>query len=83
MPKVFVILTLTCRSNGKITSIDAEPNLDNKDFKKTLKITWLADTPKGKTIPCACVFFDHIINKAVLGKDEDFKNYIDHETRVN
>ncbi|XP_059478554.1 bifunctional glutamate/proline--tRNA ligase [Neocloeon triangulifer] len=71
------------RANGKITSIDAEPNLDNKDYKKTLKITWLADTAKGKTIPCACVYFDHIISKAVLGKDEDFKNYIGHETRTD
>ncbi|CAB3368587.1 Hypothetical predicted protein [Cloeon dipterum] len=69
------------RSNGGITSVDAEPNLDNKDYKKTLKITWLADTPKGKTIPCACVYFEHIISKAVLGKDEDFKDYIGHDTR--
>jgi hypothetical protein len=64
-------------------SIDAEPNLENKDFKKTLKITWLADTSKAATISCACVYFDHIISKANLGKDEDFKNYIDHETRVS
>ena len=34
-------------------------------------------------MPCVCVYFDHIINKAVLGKDDDFKNFIGHETRVS
>ncbi|KAF4516851.1 hypothetical protein B566_EDAN006246 [Ephemera danica] len=71
------------RKDGAVVSVDAETNLDNKDFKKTLKITWLADTPKAPTVACACVYFDHIISKANLGKDEDFKQYIDHETRTD
>ena len=29
-------------TDGKIKEIDAELNLDNKDYKKTLKVTWLA-----------------------------------------
>lgn len=70
------------RENGKIVSIEAEPNLSNKDYKKTVKITWLAETEKAPFIPCICVYFDNIISKAVLGKDEDFKNFIGHETRV-
>ncbi|GLV40122.1 Glutamyl-prolyl-tRNA synthetase [Carabus blaptoides fortunei] len=70
------------RENGKVTSVEAEPNLDNKDYKKTLKLTWLCDTDQGKFTPCYCVYFEHIINKAVLAKDEDFKKYIGHETRT-
>ncbi|RZC42964.1 tRNA-synt 1c domain containing protein, partial [Asbolus verrucosus] len=69
------------RENGKITSVDVDPNLENKDYKKTLKLTWLAVTDKGKFTPTWCVYFDHLINKALLGKDEDFKQFIGHETR--
>lgn len=74
----FIIL----RTNNTITSIDAEANLDNKDYKKTPKITWLAVTDNAKFTPTWCVYFSHIISKPLLGKDEDFKQYIGHETRV-
>ncbi|XP_063387259.1 bifunctional glutamate/proline--tRNA ligase isoform X3 [Cydia fagiglandana] len=67
--------------DGTVTSIDATPNLENKDYKKTLKLTWLADTPQSPPLEVYCVYFDHIISKAVLGKDEDFKQYIGHQTR--
>jgi hypothetical protein len=70
------------RANGKIVSVEAEPNLSNKDYKKTLKLTWLAEAESAPFVPCICVYFDHIISKAVLGKDEDFKDYIGHNTRV-
>ncbi|XP_034232537.1 bifunctional glutamate/proline--tRNA ligase [Thrips palmi] len=70
------------RKGGKIESVEAEPNLDNKDFKKTLKITWLAETPKAEFTPTYCVYYDHIISKAVLAKDEDFKTYIPKSTRT-
>lgn len=67
----------------KITSIDAALNLDNKDFKKTVKLTWLYEGESMNDFPPTyCVYFDHIISKAVLGKDEDFKQYIGHDTRV-
>lgn len=68
--------------NGKIESVDAEPNLDNTDFKKTLKITWLADTTNAPFTPVICVYFDNLINKGVLGKDENFKDFIGHNTRA-
>ncbi|CAH2045899.1 unnamed protein product, partial [Iphiclides podalirius] len=67
--------------DGSVASVDATPNLENKDYKKTLKLTWLADTPQSPTVETYCVFFDHIISKPVLGKDEDFKKYIGHQTR--
>ncbi|GJQ78345.1 hypothetical protein Trydic_g22173 [Trypoxylus dichotomus] len=70
------------RENGKITSISAQPNIENKDYKKTIKLTWLAETEKAEFTPTYCVYFDHIISKALLGKDEDFKQYIGHQTRV-
>ncbi|KAH8264319.1 hypothetical protein KR038_006393 [Drosophila bunnanda] len=69
-------------ASGNITSVDASLNLDNKDFKKTLKLTWLAVEDDASAYPPTfCVYFDNIISKAVLGKDEDFKQYIGHKTR--
>jgi bifunctional glutamyl/prolyl-tRNA synthetase len=67
--------------NGQVV-VEAEPNLQDTDYKKTPKLTWLAVTEKAKPTPCVCVFFDHIISKAVLAKDEDFKQYINTNTRV-
>ncbi|CAK9797250.1 Bifunctional glutamate/proline--tRNA ligase [Anthophora plagiata] len=78
------------RENGIITRIMAELDLQNKDYKNTLKITWLAipsqkNDNNGSTanlIPCYAVYFNHIISKPVLGKDEDYKDFIAKDTRV-
>nr|CAI5819600.1 unnamed protein product [Callosobruchus analis] len=69
------------RQNGQITKVEAQTNLEDKDYKKTLKLTWLAETEKADFTPTWCVYFDHIISKPLLGKDEDFKQYVNHETR--
>lgn len=68
--------------NGEIISVEAETNLQNQDYKKTVKLTWLAETAKASFTPTYCIYFDHIISKPLLGKDEDFKQFIGHETRV-
>lgn len=67
----------------RVTSVDANLNLDNKDFKKTIKLTWLFEGKPEDFPPTYCVYFDHIVNKAVLAKEEDFKQFIGHETRVS
>lgn len=70
-------------ADGKVTSIDAELNLENTDFKKTAKITWLISSPNNAPFtPVKCYHFDHIISKGVLDKEEDFKQYCDHQTEV-
>uniref|UniRef100_A0A646QDB6 Bifunctional glutamate/proline--tRNA ligase n=1 Tax=Hemiscolopendra marginata TaxID=943146 RepID=A0A646QDB6_9MYRI len=69
-------------SSGKVASIEAKPNLDNKDFKKTMKLTWLAKNANVPLIPCVCVYFEHIISKTVLDKDDDFKNFINTNTKT-
>ena len=68
--------------DGKVTSIDAVTDLDNKDFKKTLKVTWLAETPDAPFIPTKCLYYDHIISKAVLDKADDFKSFINKDTET-
>ncbi|XP_031784893.1 bifunctional glutamate/proline--tRNA ligase [Nasonia vitripennis] len=77
------------KENGKVIEVDASLNLDNKDYKNTLKLTWIAadnpelveKTPNATTIPCYTVYFDHIITKPVLGKDDDFKDFVAKDTR--
>ncbi|XP_072713069.1 bifunctional glutamate/proline--tRNA ligase isoform X3 [Ciconia boyciana] len=76
-----IITKLNRNSSGKIASIDAKLNLENKDFKKTTKITWLAETPHAPLIPTVCVNYEHLITKPVLGKDEDFKQYINRNSK--
>ncbi|KAM9273152.1 bifunctional glutamate/proline--tRNA ligase isoform 6-T6 [Cariama cristata] len=76
-----IITKLNRNSSGKIVSIDARLNLENKDFKKTTKITWLAETPCAPLIPTVCVNYEHLITKPVLGKDEDFKQYINRNSK--
>lgn len=71
-------------ASKKITSIDAVTNLDNKDYKKTIKLTWLYEGESREDFPpTVCVYFEHIISKPVLGKDEDFKQYVAKDTRVS
>ncbi|KAK7104463.1 hypothetical protein V1264_019176 [Littorina saxatilis] len=72
---------------GKVTSVNAELNLDNTDYKKTQKITWLTDvesaidSSQGALVPTVCVQYEHIITKGVLDKDEDFKQYINTDSK--
>jgi bifunctional glutamyl/prolyl-tRNA synthetase len=59
-----------------------------QDYKKTQKITWLTevagaeDHQQGALVPTVCVQYDHIITKGVLDKDEDFKQYINTDSKV-
>ncbi|XP_031617339.1 bifunctional glutamate/proline--tRNA ligase isoform X2 [Contarinia nasturtii] len=77
-----LIKKINRNASKKITSIDAVPNLENKDYKKTIKLTWLYEgASKDDFPPTVCVYFEHIISKAVLGKDEDFKQYVAKDTR--
>ncbi len=72
------------KENGKVVAVDATPNLDNRDFKKTLKVTWLAkvDKPEAAFTPAVCVHFDHIISKPVLDKNDDFKDFVNKNSQT-
>uniref|UniRef100_A0A452IAN6 Uncharacterized protein n=1 Tax=Gopherus agassizii TaxID=38772 RepID=A0A452IAN6_9SAUR len=76
-----IITEIHRNSSRKIVSIDAKLNMENKDYKKTTKITWLAETPHAPLIPAVCVNYDHLITKPVLGKDEDFKQYVNRNSK--
>lgn len=69
-------------ATGAVSSLEARLDLENKDYKKTTKITWLADTPQAPLVPAICVNYQHLISKPVLGKDDDFKDYINRNSKV-
>ncbi|KAM6981295.1 bifunctional glutamate/proline--tRNA ligase [Aplochiton taeniatus] len=77
-----IITKINKDASGKVLSMEGRLNLDNKDFKKTTKITWLADTARAPLLPTVCVNYQHLISKPVLTKDDDFKQYINNHTKL-
>lgn len=85
-----VLINKIQKENGVVKKVFAELNLENKDYKNTLKITWLAipsdeindDISKVNLVPCYAVYFNHIINKSVLEKDDDYKDFVAKDTRM-
>jgi len=70
---------ITKNENGVVQVIHASMDLDNKDFKKTLKVTWLNSD---SLIEAKLVYYDHLITKSVLGKDEEFKSFINRASKT-
>ncbi|XP_077280024.1 glutamyl-prolyl-tRNA synthetase [Temnothorax americanus] len=74
---------------GNIVDVEARLNLEDKNYKNTLKITWLAESlprsdtkaEKSNPIKCYAVYFDHILSVPILSKDDDFKNFVTKDTR--
>uniref|UniRef100_A0A6Q2XI68 Bifunctional glutamate/proline--tRNA ligase n=1 Tax=Esox lucius TaxID=8010 RepID=A0A6Q2XI68_ESOLU len=77
-----IITKIHKEANGKITSLEGKLNLENKDYKKTTKITWLAETACAPLLPTVCVNYQHLITKPVMGKDDDFKEYINKQSKL-
>ena len=65
--------------NSVVQSVSASLDLDNKDFKKTMKVTWLN---KDSVQAANLVYYDHIITKSILSKDEDFKEFLNRDSKV-
>uniref|UniRef100_A0A8C3A7E0 Bifunctional glutamate/proline--tRNA ligase n=1 Tax=Cyclopterus lumpus TaxID=8103 RepID=A0A8C3A7E0_CYCLU len=78
-----LIITKINKYVGSLFSLSrARLNLDNKDFKKTTKITWLADTNSAPLLPTICINYLPLISKAVITKDDDFKEYINKNSKL-
>ena len=59
--------------------VKGQLNLENTSYTGTAKLTWLPTTP---TTPTTVVHFDHLISKAILKPNDDFKDYVNRNTRV-
>ena len=70
------------KAGNKVTKVEAEDNTTNKDYKKTMKVTWLCDNEeKSPFTPAVLIFYDHIISKAILDKDDDFKDFVAKDSK--
>ncbi|KAF7212688.1 transcript variant X1 [Nothobranchius furzeri] len=77
-----IITKINKGADGKVMSMEARLDLDNKDFKKTTKITWLAETDSAPLLPTICINYQPLISKAVITKDDDFKEYINKKSKL-
>jgi glutamyl-tRNA synthetase len=72
-----VKLTKVEKKDGHTISINAELDLENKDFKKTMKVTWLVEP----SVEIQAVRYDPVISKAIIGKEEEWKNYVNKDSK--
>ncbi|KAG7277462.1 hypothetical protein CRUP_022550, partial [Coryphaenoides rupestris] len=77
-----IITKINKAANGKVSSLEARLNLENTDFKKTTKITWLTDSQHAPLLPTVCINYQHLISKPVLGKEDNFKDFINKESKL-
>jgi glutamyl-tRNA synthetase len=65
---------------GNVLSLKGTYDAASTNFSKTKKATWLAAIED--VVPCKFVEFDHLIWKAKLGDEEDFKDFVNPVTRA-
>ena len=63
---------------GVVQELCAQLNLDDKDFKKTLKSTWINEAASQNAL---FTYYDHLITKSILGKDDEFKDFLNKESK--
>ncbi|VDL21332.1 unnamed protein product [Hymenolepis diminuta] len=76
------------KMDGRIESVDAELNLEDADYKKTHKVTWLADPSIVKCVgkdlsqltPLSCLTYGNLISKPLIGKEEKFEDFINRDS---
>jgi len=66
---------------GRVVQLIMKLRLDNKDYKKTPKLTWISTEMEHSPVSMITIDYDHIISKAVVSKDDDWKQYINYDSR--
>lgn len=75
-----VTITSITSVDDVVTHIKATYDPTSTNFSKTKKITWLAYVP-ADLVQCKLFQFDHIITKATLAADDDFKDYVNTDSK--
>ncbi|KAL3081909.1 hypothetical protein niasHT_037087 [Heterodera trifolii] len=63
---------------GRITAVEVDLDLDNKDYKKTLKVTWLAN--RAENFAVKTVRYEHLISTPIISKEEDWKEFVNRDS---
>lgn len=74
-----VRVTEVVRDGDLVVSLRGEYLPDATNFSKTKKLSWL--TVSQDNVSAVLVEFDHLLNKAKIEEDEDFKNFVNPVTR--
>ena len=74
------IVTKKEEINGELV-LHADLLPEDKDFKKTKKITWVCSDPD-TTIEITLVEFDHLITKKKVEDTDDVKLLVNHNSRI-
>jgi len=69
-------------NSGEIEFMEGETQLDNKDYKNTLKLTWLAETSQAPLTPVTCVHYDNIMTKVKLDEGDKFENFVNYASKT-
>ena len=75
-----VIIT-SKKQEGDTISLTGKLNLDDKDYKKTKKFTWVA-ADEETTVDITLVEYDHLINKKKLEENETVKDFVNTNSRI-
>ncbi|KAI0256888.1 glutamate-tRNA ligase [Lactifluus subvellereus] len=71
-----IVRSKTTDGTGTITALTMELNLDG-DFRKTKKITWLAQpTPAHPLVDATLIDYDYLITKKKLEESDDVKDFV-------
>lgn len=76
------VTKLSRDGSGHVTSVEAKLSLDDTEYKNRQKLTWLAEVDHAPLTPTVCVHFDHLITKGVLKPEDDFKDFVNHNSKV-
>eukprot|EP01033_Poteriospumella_lacustris_P011548 gene11547-8231_t len=74
-----VRVTSVVRDGDVVTSLHGVYLPDATNFSKTRKLSWL--TQSADNVSAVLVDFDHLLSKAKIEEDEDFKNFVNPVTR--
>jgi glutamyl-tRNA synthetase len=67
-------------ADGHVT-LHGEINLEDKDYKKTKKLTWITNDAN-TSFEVTLVELDHIITKKKVEDDESVKDIVNHNSRI-
>uniref|UniRef100_A0AC35UFV8 Glutamate--tRNA ligase n=1 Tax=Rhabditophanes sp. KR3021 TaxID=114890 RepID=A0AC35UFV8_9BILA len=73
-------ITKIVKKGDTVQCMECSFDVDNTDFKNTLKVTWLAMSSNEKTVTLSCSFYDYIISKDILSKEDDWKQFINKDS---
>ncbi|KAI6657571.1 Bifunctional glutamate/proline--tRNA ligase [Oopsacas minuta] len=65
-----------------ITSVEMHLHPEDTTYKGKPALTWLAELDTAPSVPTILVRFDYLITKPFVEKEEDFKDFINKNTRI-